>query len=100
MELSWNFIFTVSGNPDQGPWPFIVCINHDLWLTLTYFMARSNMITYAFLLAKVETLDFSESFVNCDLESDRYRLLITLKKVCEYLRSGSFLDLGQWSFTY
>ena len=25
-----------------------MCLNGDLWLTLTYFMARSNLVPYAF----------------------------------------------------
>ena len=39
-------------------------------------------------------MDFSESFAACDLE------LIDLMKICEYLRSRLFLDLGPMSFTY
>ena len=29
----------------RGLWPIIVYINHDFWLTLTYFMARSILVT-------------------------------------------------------
>ena len=29
----------------QRPKPFIFCSNYDSWLTLTYFMARSNFAT-------------------------------------------------------
>ena len=28
--------------------PYKVCINYDLELTLTYFMARSNLVAHAF----------------------------------------------------
>ena len=30
-------------------------------MTLTYFTARSNLVTYAFLSEKVKTVDFSET---------------------------------------
>ena len=29
----------------RGLWPIIVCINHDLGLTLPYFMARSTLVS-------------------------------------------------------
>ena len=35
-----------------------VCSNDDPGLTLTYFMARSNLVPYAFVLEKGKTLDF------------------------------------------
>ena len=37
--------------------------NDDPWLTLTYFMARSNLVPYAFVWEKVKTRDFSETIV-------------------------------------
>ena len=55
------------GMKHQEFWPIIVCINHDLGLTLAYFMARSTLVTLAFQWKKVKTLDFSGSFVACDL---------------------------------
>ena len=54
-------------------------------------MARSNLVTYAFLWEKVKTVDFSETIEACDLKVGRYRQLIEIMKVCEYLRSRSFL---------
>ena len=30
---------------NQRPKPFIFCSNYDPWLTLTYFIARSNFAT-------------------------------------------------------
>ena len=39
-------------------------------------------------------MDFSEIIAACDLK------LIDLMKICEYLRSRSFLDLSPMSFTY
>ena len=35
--------------------------NDDPGLTLTYFMARSNLVPYAFVWEKGKTLDFSET---------------------------------------
>ena len=40
---------------------------------------------------KVKTVDFSETIVASDLKGSRSRYLIKLMKVCEYLRSRSFL---------
>ena len=37
--------------------------NDDTVLTLTYFMARSNLAPYAFVWEKSKTMDFSKSFV-------------------------------------
>ena len=48
----------------------------------------------------MKTVDFSETIAACVLKAGRYRQLIELIKVCEYLRSMSFLDLGLRSFTY
>ena len=47
-------------------------------------MARSNLVTYAFLLEKVKTVDFSETIAACDLKVGRCIRLIELMKVCEY----------------
>ena len=47
-------------------------------------MARSNLVTYAFLWEKVETVDFSETIAACDLNVGRCRQLIEIMKVCEY----------------
>ena len=40
-----------------------VCSNVDPGLTLTYFTARSNLVSYAFVWEKGKTMDFSESIV-------------------------------------
>ena len=47
----------------------------------------------------MKTLNFSGSFVACDLKVGRYRQHVELMKCCEYKRSRSFLDLGQRSFS-
>ena len=43
-----------------------ICSNNDPELTLTYFMARSNLVPYAFVWEKGKTMDFSETIVVCD----------------------------------
>ena len=68
----------------QGLLPIIVCLNDDRGMTLTYFTARSNFITYAFLLEKVKTVDFSETIAASDLKGSRSRHLIEYMKICEY----------------
>ena len=45
-----------------------VCSNDDPGLTLTYFMARSNLVPYAFEWEKGKTEDFSETIVVYDLK--------------------------------
>ena len=75
----------------------MVCINHDLVLTLTYFTARSVLVMWSFQWGNVKTLDLG-SFGACDLNVGRYRQLIEFMKLCEYSRARSFL--GQTSFTY
>ena len=45
-----------------------VCSNDDPGLTLTYFMARTNLVPYAFVLEKGKTMNFSETNVVCDLK--------------------------------
>ena len=48
------------GMNHRGRLPTIVCINHDVRLTLTYFFARSILVTYALQLKKVKALNFQE----------------------------------------
>ena len=62
----------------------IVCSNDDPRVTLTYFTARSNLVTYDLLWEKVKTVDFSENIAACDLKVGRCRQLIEIMKVCEY----------------
>ena len=57
-------------------------------MTLTYFTARSNLVTNAFLWEKVKTVDFSETIAACDLIVGRCRQLIEIMKVCEYSGQG------------
>ena len=71
-----------------------VCSNDDPGLTLTYFMARSNMVPYAYVREKVKTMDFSETIVVYDIKIGRYSQLNEYMKLYEYQRSRSFTDLG------
>ena len=75
-------------------------MNHDRRLTLAYFTARSNLITYTFQWEKVNTLDFSGTFVTSDMKVNRYRHIIELMKLCKYSRSSPIFDLGRRSFAY
>ena len=42
--------------------------NDDPGLTLTYFMARSNLVPYAFVWEKGKRMDFSETIIVYDLK--------------------------------
>ena len=63
--LLWNrwTDFNETWYVHRGLWPTIICMNHDLELTLTYFTARSTLVTQAFQWSKVKTWDFSGSFL-------------------------------------
>ena len=45
-----------------------VCLNDNPGLTLTYFTARPNLVPFAFVWEKGETIDFSETIVVYDLK--------------------------------
>ena len=47
---------------------FQIYSNGDPGLTLTYFTARSNLVTFAFVCEKGKTLDFLETIVIYDLK--------------------------------
>ena len=63
-----------------------VCSNNDAGLTLTYFMARSNLVLYAFVWEKGKTMDFSETIVVCDLklatDERNYKKFLLTSKLC------------------
>ena len=48
----------------------------------------------------MKTMDFSETIAASDLKVSGSRHLIEYMKICGYLRSRSFLDLGPRSCTY
>ena len=60
------------------------CSNDDPRVTLTYFTARSNLVTKAFLWEKVKTVDFSETIAASDLKVSGRRHLIEYMKICDY----------------
>ena len=62
----------------RGLQPIIVCSNDDPGVTLTYFTARSNLVTQAFLY---ENVDFSATLATSDLKVKRSRHLIEHMKV-------------------
>ena len=47
---------------NQGLQPIIICSNDDPGLTLPYFMARSNLITLAFLKEKSENSGYFRNY--------------------------------------
>ena len=50
------------GMQHRVPEYYQVYSNDEPGLTLTYFMARSNLVSYAFVWEKGKTMDFSEKF--------------------------------------
>ena len=48
-----------------------VCSNDDPGFTLTYFMARSNLLPYAFVWEKGKTMGISETIVVYDVQVGR-----------------------------
>ena len=55
-----GLISTKLGMSHRWLMPIIVCSNDDSRLTLTYFTARSNLVTKAYQYENVKTVDFSE----------------------------------------
>ena len=51
-------------------------------------------------IGKCEKSEFLETIACCDLNGGRCRQLIEFMKVCKYLSSMSFLDLGPRPFTF
>ena len=52
----------------SGAWVLPNYSNDDPGLTLTYFMARSNLVPYAFIWEKGKTMNFSETVVVYDVK--------------------------------
>ena len=71
-----------------------ICSNDDPGLTLTYFTAMSNLVPYAFVLEKGQTMDFSETVVVCDHKVNRCSQLNEYMKLYEYQMSRSLIGLG------
>ena len=52
----------------KRPYPLICCSNYDTGLTLTYFIARSNFATEAFIWENVTMMDSTGNIASCDLD--------------------------------
>ena len=52
-----------------------ICSNDDPGLTWTYFTARSNLVSYAFVWKKCKIMDFSEIILVYDIIVGRCRQL-------------------------
>ena len=70
-----------------------LCSNNAPGLTLTYFMARSNLVQYTFIWEKVKTMDFSEIIVVYDIKVGRCSQLNEYMILYEYQRSKPFIDV-------
>ena len=58
-----------------------LCSNDYPRLTLTYVRARSNLVPYAFVWEKGKTIDFSETFVVCDIKVGPRSLRFNIFKI-------------------
>ena len=68
-----------------------VCSNNDTGLTLTYFMARSNFVPYAFVWKDSKTMDFSETIVVYDIKIARFIQLNEYMKLMSTKGQGHLL---------
>ena len=74
-----------------------VCSNDDSGLTLTYFMARSNFVPYAFVWEDGNTMVFSETIVVYDIKIGRCSQLNEYMKLMSTKGQGHSLTLVQIS---
>ena len=74
-----------------------VCLNDDSGLTLTYFMARSNLVFYAFLWEEGKTVDFSETIIVYDIKVGKCSQLNEYMKLMSTKGQGHSLTLVQIS---
>ena len=72
---------------------FVQVMTNDPGMTLTYFTARSNLVSYAFAWEKGKPMFFSEPIVVYDVKVGRYSQLNENMKLYEYQRSRSFIEL-------
>ena len=61
--LPWNLAYSIEYSSTTKFFS-----NDAPGLTLTYFMTRSNVVPYAFVLQKVKTMDVSETIVVYDIK--------------------------------
>ena len=62
-------------------------------MTLAYFKAKSNLVSYAIVWQKGNIMDFSETIVVYDIRVGRLIQLNEYMNIYEYQRSRSFIDL-------
>ena len=71
------------------------CSNDDPGLKLNYFTPRLNLVPYALVWEKGETMDISETIVVYDVKVGRYSELIEYMNLYQYQKESLFTDLGQ-----
>ena len=76
-----------------------VCSNDEPGLTLTYFVASSNFVPYAFVWEVGKTVDFSETTVPYDIKVGRCSQLNEYMKLMSTKGQGHSLTLVQISQT-
>ena len=61
------------GMQHLGLWPFIICSNDDPGMALSYFMPRSNLVSYVFVGEKVKFLAIGpiEAKLHLETPSDK-----------------------------
>ena len=74
-----------------------ICSNDESGLTLTYFMAGSNFVSYAFVWEEGKMLDFSETIVASDIKVGRCSQLNEYMKLMSTKGQGHSLTLVQIS---
>ena len=74
-----------------------ICSNGDPGLTLSYFMARSNLVPYAFVWEDGKTMDFSETILVYDIKNGRCNQLNGYMKLMRTKGQGHPLTMVQIS---
>ena len=80
----------------SGTW-VLPSSNDDSGFTLTYFMARSNFVPYAFVWEEDKTMDFSETIVVYDIKVGRCSQLNEYMKLMSTEGHGHSLTVVQIS---
>ena len=71
-----------------------VCLNDDPGLTLTFFTAKSNWVSYAFIWEKGKSMDFLETIAVYNIKIGICSQLNEYINLYEYQRSRSLFDFG------
>ena len=88
------------GMPYQVFGYYQVCSADGPELTLTNFMARSNLVSYAFVWKKVKTVDLSEIIIVYDIEVGICSELNKNMNLYGNQSSRSFIDLCPMSLRF